>query len=49
MSEFVQWCRSLIPPHLRLVFCDEGLHSEVQVTSPMAATEILQAFQASGG
>ena len=49
MSEFVQWCRSLIPPHLRLIFCDEGLNGEVKVTPSMAATDILQAFHASGG
>jgi hypothetical protein len=49
MSEFVQWCRSLIPPHLRLIFCDEGMNGEVKVTPSMAATDILQAFYASGG
>jgi hypothetical protein len=49
MSEFVQWCRSLIPPHLRLIFCDEGMNGEVKVTPPMTAADILQAFRASGG
>jgi hypothetical protein len=49
MSEFVQWCRSLIPPHLRLIFCDEGMNGEVKVTPPMTAEDILQAFYASGG
>lgn len=49
MSEFVQWCRSLIPPHLRLIFCDEGMNGEVKVTPPMTAVDILQAFRASGG
>jgi hypothetical protein len=49
MSEFVQWCRSLIPPHLRLIFCDEGMNGEVKVTPPMTAADILQAFHASGG
>ncbi len=49
MSEFVQWCRTLIPPHLRLIFCDEGLNGEVKVTSPMTAEDILQAFYESGG
>lgn len=49
ISEFVQWCRSLIPPHLRLVFCDEGVNGEVKVTPPMTAANILQAFYASGG
>lgn len=49
MSEFVQWCRALIPPHLSLVFCDEGMNGEVKVTAPMTATDILQAFHASGG
>jgi hypothetical protein len=48
MSEFVQWCRSLIPPHLRLIFCDEGLNVEVKVAPSMVATDILQAFHASG-
>ncbi|WP_152622062.1 hypothetical protein [Archangium violaceum] len=49
MSEFVQWCRTLIPPHLRLIFCDEGMNGEVKVTPPMTAEDILQAFHASGG
>ncbi len=49
MSEFVQWCRSLVPAHLRLIFCDEGLNGEVKVTPPMTASDILQAFYASGG
>ncbi|HEX8821667.1 MAG TPA: hypothetical protein VF794_17210, partial [Archangium sp.] len=49
MSEFVQWCRSLIPPHLRLIFCDEGMNGDVKVTPPMTAADILQAFYASGG
>jgi len=49
MSEFVEWCRSLIPPHLRLVFCDEGMNGEVKVTPLMTATDILQAFYANGG
>jgi hypothetical protein len=49
MSEFVQWCRSLIPPQLRLIFCDEGMNGEVKVTPPMTAADILQAFYASGG
>lgn len=49
MSEFVQWCRTHIPPHLRLIFCDEGMNGEVKVTPPMTAADILQAFYASGG
>jgi hypothetical protein len=49
MSEFVQWCRTLISPHLRLIFCDEGMNGEVKVTPPMTAADILQAFYASGG
>lgn len=49
MSEFVQWCRALIPSHLRLVFCDEGLNGEVKVTVPMTGSDILQTFRASGG
>jgi hypothetical protein len=49
MSEFVHWCRSLVPAHLRLLFCDEGLNGEVKVTPSMTASDILQAFYASGG
>ncbi|WNG55510.1 hypothetical protein F0U59_12520 [Archangium gephyra] len=49
MSEFVQWCRTLVPPHLRLIFCDEGMNGEVKVTPPMTAAEIRQAIYASGG
>lgn len=49
ISEFVQWCRSLVPPHVPLVFCDEGMNGEVKVTPTMSAAQIVEAFHASGG
>lgn len=49
MSEFVQWCRSLVPSHLPLLFCDESMNGEVKVTPAMTAAEILEAFHSSGG
>jgi hypothetical protein len=49
LSEFVQWCRSLVPSHLPLLFCDEGMTGEVKVTPTMTAAQILEAFHASGG
>ncbi|MFL5352731.1 hypothetical protein [Archangium sp.] len=49
LAEFVQWCRALIPPHLRLIFCDEGMNGEVKVTPTMTATDIVRAFYESGG
>ncbi|HEX5752595.1 MAG TPA: hypothetical protein VFZ09_40700 [Archangium sp.] len=48
-SGFVQWCRTLVPPHLPLLFCDESMNGEVKVTPAMTAAEILEAFHASGG
>lgn len=49
ISRFVQWCRTLVPSHLPLVFCDESMNGEVRVTPGMTAAEILEAFHASGG
>ncbi|MFE8602026.1 type 2 periplasmic-binding domain-containing protein [Archangium violaceum] len=49
ISGFVQWCRSLVPSHLPLTFCDESMNGEVKVASTMTAEEILKAFHASGG
>lgn len=49
ISEFVQWCRSLVPAHLPLLFCDESMNGEVEVTPSMMASDILRAFHASGG
>jgi hypothetical protein len=48
-SEFVQWCRSLVPSHLPLVFCDESMNGDVTVTPTMTAAQILEAFHESGG
>ncbi len=30
ISGFVQWCRTLVPSHLPLIFCDESMNGEVQ-------------------
>ncbi|WNG50131.1 hypothetical protein F0U60_42915 [Archangium minus] len=49
VSEFVQWCRSLVPSHVSLLFCDESMNGEVKVTPAMTAEQILEAFHASGG
>ena len=49
ISGFVQWCRSLVPSHLPLIFCDESMNGQVKVTPTMTAAEILEAFHASGG
>lgn len=49
ISGFVQWCRSLVPSHLPLTFCDESMNGEVKVAPTMTAEEILEAFHASGG
>ncbi|EPX64814.1 hypothetical protein D187_000236 [Cystobacter fuscus DSM 2262] len=49
ISEFVQWCRSLVPSHVSLLFCDESMNGEVKVTPTMSAAQILEAFHASGG
>ncbi|WP_309896826.1 hypothetical protein [Archangium sp.] len=49
ISEFVQWCRALVPSHLPFLFCDEGMNGEVQVTPTMTAAQILEAFYDSGG
>ncbi|HEX8434481.1 hypothetical protein [Archangium sp.] len=49
ISEFVQWCRSLVPSQVSLLFCDESMNGEVKVTPPMTASDILQAFHESGG
>ncbi|WP_309896815.1 hypothetical protein [Archangium sp.] len=49
MSEFVHWCRALVPAQLRLLFCDEGLNGEVKVTPTMTAAQILEAFYDGGG
>jgi hypothetical protein len=49
ISEFVQWCRSPIPSHLPLLFCDESMNGEVKVTPTMTAAQILEAFHESGG
>jgi hypothetical protein len=49
ISGFVQWCRTLVPAHLPVIFCDESMNGEVKVTPMMTAAEILEAFHASGG
>ncbi|ATB36467.1 hypothetical protein CYFUS_001882 [Cystobacter fuscus] len=49
ISEFVRWCRSLVPSHVSLLFCDESMNGEVKVTPTMSAAQILEAFHASGG
>jgi hypothetical protein len=49
ISGFVQWCRTLVPSRLPLIFCDESMNGEVKVTPTMTAEEIFEAFHASGG
>jgi hypothetical protein len=49
ISGFVQWCRSLVPAHLPVIFCDESMNGEMKVTPMMTAAEILEAFHASEG
>lgn len=48
-AEFAHWCRSIVPPHEPLLFCDEGMSGKVELEPTMMATDILRAFQAGGG
>lgn len=41
---FAQWCRSLIPPHEPLTFCDEGMHGNVKLEMTTTLEELLHAF-----
>lgn len=43
-AEFAGWCRTLVPPHEPLIFCDEGLSARVNLEPRMTAPEILRAF-----
>lgn len=41
---FAQWCRSTVPPHEPLTFCDEGMHGNVRLEMTTTVEELLRAF-----
>lgn len=41
---FAQWCRSTLPAHEPLTFCDEGMHGTVKLEMTTTVEELLQAF-----
>jgi hypothetical protein len=46
-AEFTQWCRSLIPPSERVVFCDESMSINFSLAPDMTPEEIIQAVRSS--
>ncbi len=46
-AEFTQWCRSLIPPSERVVFCDESMSINFVLAPGMSSVEIIQSMSAS--
>lgn len=46
-SRFAQWCRSLIPPDEKVVFCDESMSINFVLGPSMTPEEIVQAARSS--
>ncbi|PTL81805.1 hypothetical protein [Vitiosangium sp. GDMCC 1.1324] len=46
-SRFAQWCRSLIPPTEKVVFCDESMSINFVLEPSMTPEEIVQAARSS--
>ncbi|WP_309892873.1 hypothetical protein [Archangium sp.] len=44
-AEFAQWCRSIVPPHEALTFCDEGMHGNVKLEMATTLEDLLHAFR----
>ena len=44
-AEFARWCRSIVPPHEPLTFCDEGMHGNVNLEMATTVEDLLHAFQ----
>jgi hypothetical protein len=43
-AEFARWCRSIVPPHEPLTFCDEGMHGNVRLEMTTTVEDLLRAF-----
>lgn len=43
-AEFIQWCRSLIPPSETVIFCDETMIINFVLEPGMTSAEIVQAM-----
>ena len=46
-SRFAQWCRSLIPPAEKVIFCDESMSINFVLELSMTPEEIAQAARSS--
>jgi len=44
-AEFAQWCRSIVPPHEPLTFCDEGMQGTVKLEMATTLEDLLHEFR----
>lgn len=42
--EIALWCRSIIPSQYKLIFCDEGYNSKMELSPSATRAEILSVF-----